>query len=85
MESRRIRNAGDMQQEPMVILLVEDNPAHAELVQRSLEDHRVTNKVYHVPDGKAALEYLFRQGSYADAKKSPRPFLCVGRLVEQDG
>ena len=36
MESRRIRNAGDMQQEPMVILLVEDNPAHAELVQRSL-------------------------------------------------
>ena len=60
-----------------VILLVEDNPAHAELVQRSLEDHRVANKVYHVSDGKMALAYLFRQGSFVDAEKCPRPHLIL--------
>ena len=59
------------------ILLIEDNPAHAELVQRSLQDHRVNNNVYHVGDGKAALAYLFRQGSYADAKRSPRPHVIL--------
>lgn len=77
MESPRIRNTRETQQEPQVILLVEDNPAHAELVQRSLEDHRVANKVYHVFDGKMALAYLFRQGSFVDAEKSPRPHLIL--------
>ena len=62
---------------PLTILLVEDNPAHAELVQRSLENHRIANKIYHVADGKAALAYLFRQGIYADAKRSPRPHMIV--------
>ena len=59
------------------ILLIEDNPAHAELVRRSLQDHRVHNTVYHVGDGKAALAYLFRQGSYADAQRSPRPHVIL--------
>ncbi len=59
------------------ILLVEDNPAHAELVQRSLESHRIANKIYHVGDGKAALAYLFRQGVYADERRSPRPHIIL--------
>jgi CheY-like chemotaxis protein len=58
---------------PLVILLVEDNPDHVELIMRSLQDHRVANKIYHVPDGESALDYLFRRGNYADPKKSPRP------------
>ena len=62
---------------PMSILLVEDNLAHAELVQRSFEGHRVANKIYHVADGKAALAYLFRRGVYADEKRSPRPHVIL--------
>ncbi len=62
---------------PMSILLVEDNLAHAELVQRGFEGHRVANKIYHVADGKAALAYLFRRGTYADEKRSPRPHLIL--------
>jgi len=62
---------------PLSILLVEDNPAHAELVQRSLESHRIVNKIYHVADGKAALAYLFRQGVYADVQRSPRPHVIL--------
>ena len=64
-------------EKPLSILLVEDNPAHAELVQRSLENHRVANKIYHVSDGKAALAYLFRQGVYADERRSPRPHIIL--------
>ncbi len=37
-----------MQGEPLTILLVEDNPAHAELVRRSFEYHRVANQLHHV-------------------------------------
>jgi CheY-like chemotaxis protein len=72
---------------PLVVLLVEDNPAHAELVIRSFEDHRVANHIYQVADGEAALAYLFRQGDYADPAKSPRPHVILLdlRLPKIDG
>lgn len=79
MDSGSSRRKGDRKvaEKPLLILLVEDNPAHAELVQRSLENHRVANRIYHVADGKAALAYLFRQGSYADEARSPRPHMIL--------
>ena len=46
---------------PIIILLVEDDPAHAEIVRRNLADFRVANRIIHVEDGQAALDYLFRQ------------------------
>ena len=63
--------------EPLIILLVEDNLPHAELVKRSLEGHEIANKIYHVADGEAALAYLFRQGGYADPATSPRPHVVL--------
>ena len=72
---------------PLTILLVEDNPAHAELVTRSFEDHRIANKIYHVTNGEAALDYLLQQGIYADPGKSPRPHIILLdlRLPRIDG
>ena len=72
---------------PLIILLVEDNPAHAELVMRSFEDHRVANQIYQVTDGEVALAYLFRRGDYADPAKSPRPHVILLdlRLPKIDG
>ena len=32
---------------PLTILLVEDNPDHAELVKRNLEEFQVANHIYH--------------------------------------
>ena len=73
--------------EPISILLVEDDPAHAEIVRRSLADFRVANRIHHVADGQAALDYLFRQGVYADPETSPRPHLVLLdlRLPKVDG
>ncbi|MDP2997190.1 MAG: hypothetical protein Q8N47_06860, partial [Bryobacterales bacterium] len=62
---------------PISILLVEDDPAHAEIVRRNLEDFRVANRMVQVEDGQAALDYLFRQAAYADPQSSPRPNLIL--------
>ena len=73
--------------EPLNIFLVEDNPDHAELVMRSLKLHRVANRIYHVFDGEAALDFLFRRGRYADPEQSPRPHVILLdlRLPRVDG
>jgi CheY-like chemotaxis protein len=39
-------------------LLVEDDEDHAQLVMRSLVNHRVTNRIDHVKDGAQALDFL---------------------------
>ena len=73
--------------EPLTILLVEDNPDHAELVIRNMEDFKVSNRIVHVDDGEAALNYLFGKGEYADRKRFPLPHLMLLdlRLPKVDG
>jgi two-component system, response regulator len=73
--------------EPLHILLVEDNEAHAELVIRGMRDQQVANRIHHVPDGEQALDYLFMRGAYADPVTNPRPNLILLdlRLPRVDG
>ncbi len=68
------RNAGETL---FTFLLVEDDPAHAELVKRGFEEHSERHQIMHVSDGEAALDYLFRRGIYADAQQSPRPHVVL--------
>lgn len=65
---------------PWIILLVEDNPDHAELVRRSFQNQELANQIYHVSDGEAALDYLLQQNF-------PRPHLILLdlRLPKIDG
>jgi len=72
---------------PLTILLVEDNPDHAELVKRNLEEFQVANHIYHVEDGEAALDYVYRRNTYSDQVKFPRPDLILLdlRLPRIDG
>ncbi len=62
---------------PYLILLVEDDPAHAELVKRGFDRDRMRPQIIHVAHGEAALDYLFRRGVYADALESPRPHIIL--------
>lgn len=73
--------------EPLQILMVEDDPAHAEIAIRNLKQSRVLNNVIHLTDGQQALDYLFRTGEYTDDRKYPRPNLILLdlRLPKVDG
>jgi len=76
-----------MNGEPFLILLVEDEPAHAEIVRRNFEGFRLANRLVHVSDGQAALDYLHQQGDFADPGSCPRPGLILLdlRLPRVDG
>lgn len=73
--------------EPVLVMLVEDNADHAELVIRTLEDHHIANRIKHFSDGQFALDYLFRRDEYANPQDSPRPHLILLdlRLPRIDG
>src|SRR5687767_14306697 len=59
------------------ILLVEDNPADAEMALRAFEKSRIANKVRHLEDGAQALDFLFASGAFADRKNAPQPRLVL--------
>ncbi len=76
-----------MKGDPVEILLVEDDPAHAEIVKRNFESSLIANKMHHVTDGQLALDYLFRKNGFSDPRTSPRPGLILLdlRLPKVDG
>ncbi len=59
---------------PIEILLVEDSPADVLITREAFEEAKLLNTLHVVEDGVQALEFLRRQGSYADA---PRPDLIL--------
>lgn len=72
---------------PRIVLLVEDDSAHAELATRALTTESCPKRIVHVLDGAAALDYLLRYGQYADPADSPTPDLVLLdlRLPRMDG
>lgn len=52
--------------EPSPILLAEDNAYDAELTMKALGEAGLANRIVHVSDGAQALDYLRRQGTWAD-------------------
>jgi CheY-like chemotaxis protein len=76
-----------MNGEPVLVMLVEDNVDHAELVLRTLEEHRIANTVLHFLDGQSALDYLYRRGEFAKTSEAERPHVILLdlRLPRVDG
>lgn len=54
---------------PAQLLLVEDNPAEAELIQRVFEREKINNKIFHVETGQDALDFLNQRGEFTDAQR----------------
>ena len=73
--------------EPINLLLVEDNDAHADLVKRSFEQQEIVAAIHHVDDGQKALDYIFNEGEYSDPRQYPSPhcILLDLRLPKVDG
>jgi CheY-like chemotaxis protein len=68
------------------ILLVEDNPNDIELTMIALERARLANPVISVRDGAEALDYLRREGQWANrADENPAVMLLDKKLPKIDG
>jgi two-component system response regulator len=59
------------------ILLVEDQPNDAELTLAALKDARVTNRIFVVRDGAAALDFLFATGSFSHRRPHDLPQIIL--------
>jgi len=66
-----------MDYEPSNILLVEDEPAHAELTKRAIRKAGNANRIDIVSNGEEALDYLFNHKNFADKDKYPLPGLIL--------
>ena len=58
----------------MKILLVEDNPAEARLVEEALKEGCVAARLFWTKDGVEALDFLYQRHQHVDA---PRPDLIL--------
>jgi CheY-like chemotaxis protein len=69
---------------PVEILLVEDDEGDTLMIREALEHNKVRNNLHNVTDGVEAMQFMRRQGPYADA---PRPDLILLdlNLPKKDG
>ncbi len=77
-----------MKRPPKVdILVVEDNPDHAELTMRALRTGTLANTIEWVKDGVEALDRLYCRNAYADRASDPLPGLVLldVNLPKRDG
>jgi two-component system response regulator len=76
-----------MSEQPVEILLVEDNPSDVELTLHNLKKNNVSNRVHVVRDGAEALEYIFCTGAYAprSSENGPKVILLDLKLPKVDG
>ena len=54
----------------VTILLAEDDPGHARLIEKNLRRSNVANSIVKVSDGQQASDYLFSTGQYAGSKRA---------------
>jgi two-component system, chemotaxis family, response regulator Rcp1 len=69
---------------PVEILLVEDSPSDAALTREALEKGKIANNLNCVDDGVEALEYLYRKGKFANAKR-PDLIMLDLNMPRKDG
>src|SRR5512138_3221564 len=61
----------------LTVILVEDDPGHALLVQKNLRRAGLANPVVHLTDGQQALDYLFGVGAYVGVRHPVPLFILL--------
>lgn len=76
-----------MSQDPIEILLVEDNNGDAEIAIRALSKNNLVNRIIRVADGAEALDLLFGAGKYSDRENDALPgvILLDLKIAGMDG
>jgi CheY-like chemotaxis protein len=70
----------------VTILLVEDDPGHARLIEKNLRRSNITNDIVVFNDGRQALSYLFKEEAYSRSNHaSPLLVLLDLNLPGLDG
>ena len=65
-----------MATEPILIVLVEDDDGHANLVERNLQRAGLANGIHRLKDGQEALDYVQGKGAHA-GRPGPHPMLLL--------
>lgn len=63
--------------ERIEVLLIEDNPAHAELIKRGLENANPNLKLIHLTDGEQALDFFFRRNNFQHLSETVQPAVVL--------
>jgi len=61
----------------ITILMAEDDPDDRFLTQEAFREAHLVNDLHFVEDGEDLMDYLRRQGKYADKEEYPRPGLIL--------
>ena len=62
---------------PVTILIADDDPDDRMLARDALNESKLANAVQFVEDGQELLDYLRRQGRFADPTLSPTPGIIL--------
>jgi CheY-like chemotaxis protein len=72
--------------QPVTLLLVEDDPGHALLIEKNLRRAGITNDILNLDTGQKAVDFLLKSGAYRGSGHAA-PFLILLdlNLPELDG
>lgn len=73
--------------EQLKILVVEDNVAHLRILQYVMQRNQINANLFYARDGQDALDFLFKEDSYANNAAIPTPNLILLdlNLPKRDG
>ena len=72
------------QEQPVTILMIEDDEGHARLIERNIRRAGIHNAIRHFADGTSALEYIFNH-SDGPAQNGPALILLDLNLPDMSG
>ena len=64
-------------QQPVTILLIEDDPGHALLIEKNLRRAGIANDIIVLDNGQKAVDFLFKEGAYKGNQQPVPPLILL--------